>query len=62
MGVEINEEDDDGEVDDDEEDVDNEGDAFDSKLCLDICVLNRLERRRKLPLPNMSPALGCSAQ
>ena len=50
---------DDGEVDDDVVgEVD--GDTFDFG---DVeADLKRLERRKKLPLPNMSPAFGCKAQ
>ena len=50
-----------GEVDDDVvADGDVDGDTFDLG---DVDVdLKRLERRKKLPLPNMSPAFGWRAQ
>ena len=60
-----------GEDDDDDEvgEVERDGEVSDDdeadvseRVCLDICDLNRFERRKKLPLPNISPAFGCNAQ
>ena len=49
----------DGEVRDDDEAVVND---VSERATSFICDLNRFERRKKLPLPNMSPAFGCNAQ
>ena len=48
----------------DEEPGDDEGDELDSFELFSFGDddLKRLDRLRKLPLPNMSPALGCNAQ
>lgn len=49
----------DGEVRDDDDVAVRE---LSERKSFDDCDLKRFERRRKLPLPNMSPAFGCSAQ
>jgi len=61
-GVETKEELLEGEVDEELEERERLG--FESRLCLPpaAVVLKRLDLLRKLPLPNMSPAFGCSAQ
>ena len=67
-GVETKEELLEGEVDEELEERERLGveQAFESRLCLELppppAVLKRLDLLRKLPLPNMSPAFGCSAQ
>lgn len=55
---------DDDDDEDEEEDVgDVEGDVSEaSGFSFGDWDLKRLERRRKLPLPNISPAFGCRAQ
>ena len=62
-GVEIKEELLEGDVEDEFDEIDRLGveHAFESRLCLDP-VLKRFDLRKKLPLPNMSPAFGCNAQ
>lgn len=51
----------DGEVSDEDEAVVSDVSESES-LLLPIWVLNLLERRRKLPFPNISPAFGWRAQ